>query len=84
MNLTRKIFYSDRERTNKVSTANLTRESLGYYIRDEFSILKNLILSGGYRFEQTSIKGSNVDSNNSGNSFPDQKILMMPKLMKQG
>ena len=58
----KKDIYSDRERTVKLSTANLTRESLGYYIRDEFSLLKNLILSGGYRFERTSIKGSNADS----------------------
>ena len=66
----KKNLYSDPERTLSLGTADLTRESLGYYIRDEFSILKNLILSGGYRFEQASIKGS-FDAPI--NSFPDTK-----------
>ncbi|PKN05333.1 MAG: hypothetical protein CVU74_02300 [Deltaproteobacteria bacterium HGW-Deltaproteobacteria-9] len=69
----KKNFYSNRERTTQASTANLTRESLGYYIRDEFSLLKNLILSVGYRSEQTSIKGSNVDFLTPANNFTDRK-----------
>jgi len=69
----KKDIFSDRERTNKESSADFTRETLGYYTRDEFSILKSLIFSAGYRFEQTSIKGSNVDLKTSGNSFADQK-----------
>ena len=69
----KKDFYGDRERTAKSSSADFTRGSLGYYVRDEFSILKNLILSGGYRFEQASIKGSNVDFSTPSNDFTDQK-----------
>jgi iron complex outermembrane receptor protein len=69
----KKNIFSDRERTKPLSTANFTRESLGYYIRDEFSLLKNLIFSAGYRFEQTSVKGSNVDFSNSLNNFTNQK-----------
>ena len=69
----KKNIFNDRERTVQLSTADFTRESLGYYIRDEFSLLKNLILSGGCRFEQTSIKGSNEDFVNSLNNFTDQK-----------
>ena len=70
----KKDFFSDRERTAKSSTADFTRDSMGYYVRDEFSILKNLILSGGYRYEQTSINGSNVDySPPPNNSFTDTK-----------
>lgn len=69
----KKNFYSNRERTTQASTANLTRESLGYYIRDEFSPLKNLILSVGYRSEQTSIKGSNIDFITPANNFTDRK-----------
>ena len=65
----KKDFYGDPERTVLLSTANLTRESLGYYIRDEFSILKDLILSGGYRGERTDISGYNTDLSNPGNSF---------------
>ena len=37
------------------------------------SALKNLIVSGGYRSEHTSIQGSNVDLANPGNSFTDTK-----------
>jgi iron complex outermembrane receptor protein len=70
----KKNLYSDRDRTVHSGTADLTRESMGYYIRDEFSLLKNLILSAGYRFEQTSIKGSYIDSNTPSNSFTDNKI----------
>jgi outer membrane receptor protein involved in Fe transport len=70
----KKDFFSDRERTAKSSTADFTRDSMGYYVRDEFSILKNLILSGGYRYEQASINGSNVDySPPPNNSFTDTK-----------
>lgn len=64
----KKDFYSDRERTAKFSTANLVRESRGYYIRDEFSLLKNLILSGGYRYEQTSISYKSMDMKNTYNA----------------
>jgi iron complex outermembrane receptor protein len=49
------------------------RQSLGYYIRDEFSIFKNLILSGGYRSERTSIKGSNTDLSTPANNFTDRE-----------
>jgi iron complex outermembrane receptor protein len=69
----KKDFYNDRERTDKLSTADLARESLGYYIRDEFSILKNLILSSGYRSEYTTISGSNTDMSTPSNSFTDTK-----------
>jgi iron complex outermembrane receptor protein len=67
----KKDLFSDRERTLTKSTADFTRESLGYYIRDEFSLLKNLILSAGYRYERTEINGSNTDFSNSGDSFTD-------------
>jgi len=69
----KKDIFSDRERTKQLSAADFTRDSMGYYLRDEFSLLKNLILSGGCRFEQTSIKGSNVDFVNPLNNFTDQK-----------
>ena len=68
----KKDMYSDRERTAKSGTADLTRESLGYYIRDEFSLFKNLILSAGYRSERTTIKGSNTDFLTPANSFANQ------------
>lgn len=68
-----KEIFQDRERTVKLSAADFTRESLGYYIRDEFSVLKNLILSAGCRFEQTKIKGTNVDFASPSNDFNNEK-----------
>ena len=68
----KKDFFSSRERTAKTSTADFTRDSLGYYARDEFSLLKTLILSAGYRAEQASIKGSNTDMATPANNFADQ------------
>ena len=58
----KKDFFSSRERTTKTSWADLTRNSLGYYVRDEFSVLKSLILNAGYRQERTTITGSNTDA----------------------
>ncbi|HET6461932.1 MAG TPA: TonB-dependent receptor plug domain-containing protein, partial [Syntrophales bacterium] len=58
----KKDFFSTRERSVKKSWADLTKDSLGYYIRDEFSILKSLILNAGYRSERATIKGSNTDA----------------------
>ena len=54
----KKEFFTTRERTFKNSMADLERESIGYYIRDELSILRNLILSAGYRYERTKIEGT--------------------------
>jgi iron complex outermembrane receptor protein len=68
----RKEFFSSRERTTKMSRADLSKESLGYYIRDELSLLKNLILNAGYRSERATIKGSNTDTLTPANSFTDQ------------
>ncbi|MBN1614632.1 MAG: TonB-dependent receptor [Deltaproteobacteria bacterium] len=69
----KKDIFGDRERTAQLSTADFTRESLGFYLRDEFSPLKNLIISAGYRFERASIEGSNVDFSTPANGFTDQK-----------
>lgn len=69
----KKEFFNDRERTGKLSTADFTRDSAAAYIRDEFSIFKNLILSVGYRFEQTKIKGSNNDWVDAAKDFNNEK-----------
>jgi len=68
-----KTFYSDRRRTIRSGKADLKRESLGFYIRDEFSILKNLILSAGVRLERTSIEGDNHDAVTPSNNFDSDK-----------
>ena len=80
----KKDYFSSRERTTQKSRADLTRDSLGYYIRDEFSLLKNLILSAGYRFEQTSISGSNIDFSNYDNSFTDTKNTYNAEVYESG
>jgi iron complex outermembrane receptor protein len=69
----RKDIFSNRERTAKLSSADFIRESIGYYIRDEFRITKNLIFSAGSRLEQTNIKGSNIDSAAPANNFSNEK-----------
>jgi iron complex outermembrane receptor protein len=69
----KKEFFSARERTTKTSWADLTKDSLGYYIRDEFSLLKNLILHAGYRSERATIKGSNTDTITPANNFTDRE-----------
>ena len=69
----KKEFYSDRERNTRTGWADFTRDSLGYYIRDEFSLLKSLILNAGYRSERATIKGSNTDTVTPANNFTDQE-----------
>jgi iron complex outermembrane receptor protein len=69
----KKEFFSSRRRTMKNAWADLTRESAGYYLRDEFSLLKTLILSAGYRSERSSVKGSHTDTLTPANSFADQE-----------
>ena len=69
----KKKYFNDRERTFSLSSAVLRRESTGYYIRDEISLLRNLIFSVGYRFEQTLISGSNTDFVAPANNFDNEK-----------
>lgn len=69
----KKEFFNNRERTEKLSMADFTRDSAAAYIRDEFSIVNNLILSVGYRFEQTKIVGSNNDLMDAAKNFNHEK-----------
>ncbi|MFH1080549.1 MAG: TonB-dependent receptor [Pseudomonadota bacterium] len=68
----KKEFFGSRERTTKTTWADLTRQSVGYYLRDEFSILKSLILCAGYRSERATIEGSNTDILTPANNFTDR------------
>ncbi|MEW6334837.1 MAG: TonB-dependent receptor [Thermodesulfobacteriota bacterium] len=52
--------YAERGRTQKLSVVDLTRETTGYYIRDEFTLAPPLILSAGYRWEEAAIRGNSV------------------------
>jgi iron complex outermembrane receptor protein len=80
----KKDFYNDRARTIPSSAADLKRESIGGYIRDEFSILKNLIFSAGYRYEETSIEGSNTDYFTPANDFTNQKNTYQAEAYEAG
>jgi iron complex outermembrane receptor protein len=51
------------------SWADLSRDSLGWYVRDEFSIFENLIIHAGYRLERATIGGDNTDPVTAANSF---------------
>lgn len=64
-----KDFFTTRERTAKKSWADLSRDSIACYVRDEFSILKNLILNAGYRSERARIAGDNTDEATPANNF---------------
>jgi iron complex outermembrane receptor protein len=65
----KKEIFNDRERTSKRSRADLTKDSLGYYVREELSLLKTLILNAGYRSERAAIEASNTDTKTPANTF---------------
>lgn len=69
----KKDFFASRERLSKKSWADLKRDSLGYYVRDEFSVLPVLVLNAGYRTERTNIGGSHTDAATPSNSFSDRQ-----------
>jgi len=79
-----KDIFSNRRRTDRLSTADFTRDALGYYIRDEFSVLKNLILSAGYRFDRVSVEGSNEDFSTPSNNFTNQKNIYKAEAYEAG
>ena len=68
-----KKYFNDRERNVALSKASLRRQSTGYFIRDELSLPIGLVLSFGYRLEQTSISGSNTDFVTPANNFDNEK-----------
>ena len=52
--------YATRERTRKLGAVDLERQTVGYYLRDEFQIFDPLILTGGYRWEEANISGNSL------------------------
>lgn len=65
----KKEFYKSRESSVRDQLAEFLRSGVGVYIRDEFSVLKQLILHGGYRLESATIGGSYTDWATPANSF---------------
>ena len=66
--------FSDKEKENKTHEAELTKENMGYYIRDEFNIFDELMLNIGYRNERTKIKGKETKMSDGSIVFDDKKI----------
>jgi iron complex outermembrane receptor protein len=66
--------FSTRERTTQNSVTDLTRDSLAWYIRNEFSIVDPLILSLGFRQDRTTINGTNRDDTGFGTDWDDEKV----------
>lgn len=52
--------YSDAARQNKTHNTEMERDTLGWYIRDEISLGREFILSGGARIERADIHGRSV------------------------
>ncbi|TFG91032.1 MAG: TonB-dependent receptor, partial [Syntrophobacterales bacterium] len=50
--------FNDRAKMSQKNNAQLSRESLGFYVRDELYLLDDLILALGYRNERAKIEGS--------------------------
>jgi iron complex outermembrane recepter protein len=68
----KKEIFSNRERTAATSWADLKKDTLGYYVRDEFSIMKNLVLNAGCRLERATIEASNTDTIAPANTFTNR------------
>jgi iron complex outermembrane receptor protein len=66
--------FGTRERTAQTALVDLKKESLGYYVRDEFGILKDFYLSAGYRTERARIKGKDTGLNPPAQIFEDEKV----------
>jgi|GEM_PF-38557 len=69
----RKASWDTRERRVKTGWAELRRKTLEYYLRNEFSPWKRLILAAGYRAGNTTLGGDYTDVQTPGNSFSDQE-----------
>jgi iron complex outermembrane receptor protein len=66
--------YSNRERTAKTNMAQLGKNTLGFYLHDDFNVLPGLILAGGYRNETAEFKGKSTTLNPSfSNDFDTEK-----------
>lgn len=65
--------FNNRAHSLKTLVAEMSRESLGGYVRDEFSILKELILALGYRYERAKIDGHETDLSTGNPTFDNEK-----------
>jgi iron complex outermembrane receptor protein len=66
--------FSDREKYEKTISAELERQSVGLYLRDEFNVFENLILTAGYRTERSKVRGRHTTLATMTVDFDDEKI----------
>jgi iron complex outermembrane receptor protein len=65
--------FTDRSRDTKISVTEIEKNSVGYYINDEFNLLDELILSAGARSEKAKIKGKEINPITNIKSFDEEK-----------
>lgn len=65
--------YTDKERKTKTHLFEFEKNTLGFYLRDDFNILPSLILAGGYRNEQAQFKGKATTLNPFSADFNSEK-----------
>ncbi|MBW1857738.1 MAG: TonB-dependent receptor, partial [Deltaproteobacteria bacterium] len=65
--------FTDISKDTTSSLTEIKKDSVGYYINDEFNILDELILSAGARIEKANIKGNEVNPITSIQSFDEEK-----------
>ncbi len=66
--------FADRKKSIKTGNAELEKKSIGYYLRDEFNIFQNLILSAGYRTERSMVKGQHTSRATMTIDFNEEKL----------
>lgn len=66
--------YAHKERTTKTHLVNFDRNTLGFYIRDDFHVLPVLILAGGYRHERAQFQGTSTTLSPYSTDFDAGKI----------
>ncbi|NPU85163.1 MAG: TonB-dependent receptor [Syntrophaceae bacterium] len=70
-----KKFYDSRERRARTAIADLYKNSLAFYVRDEFSVFRNLILSAGYRTERAAMGGDYNNHTTPAQSFTNKEKI---------
>ncbi|MEA2014150.1 MAG: TonB-dependent receptor, partial [Thermodesulfobacteriota bacterium] len=66
--------FDSRGRDSITFVADLTRNSFGCYVRDEFNLTENLILGAGYRTERVIIEGNETDLSTGVKTFDGEKV----------
>ena len=66
--------FADRTQASRTYEAELKRQSLGFYARDEFSILADLILALGARTERVDVNGNETNLSTGAQVFSGEKV----------